>query len=44
MMSEGGEYSDGYEYELFMNCLGLKILVEKYVSVCRNVTGRPKSV
>jgi hypothetical protein len=32
MMSEGGEYSDGCEYELFVNCLCIKILVGKCVS------------
>jgi hypothetical protein len=33
IMSEGGEYSDGCEYELSVNCLCIKILVGKCVSV-----------
>jgi hypothetical protein len=34
MMLEGGEYSDGCEYELVVNFLCTKILVGK-ISLCR---------
>ena len=44
MMSEGREYSDECEYELSVNCVSIKILEGKYVSVCRSVTSRPKLV
>ena len=44
MMSEGGEYSDECEYELSLNCVSMKILEGKYVSVCWSVTSRPKLV
>jgi hypothetical protein len=34
MMSEGGEYSDRFEYELVVNFFCIKILVGK-ISLCR---------
>jgi hypothetical protein len=37
MMSEGGEYSDGCEYELLVKRLCIKIFVGKCVSVGRSI-------
>lgn len=30
MISEGGEYFDQFEYELSLNCLGMKMLIGIY--------------
>jgi hypothetical protein len=38
MMSEGGEYSYRCEYELLVNCLCIKILVVKNVSLSVGVS------